>query len=362
MQRRMCLFGVVWFLCVMVIVCATEGSGQGQCDTRVVLGGTDNGDASDQAGSVDSTVSPGRYRFIAGEDSTVVPFAMKAYRLTIAANVNGKGPFRFLLGTGKSGSVVSKKVIDKLKLEPYGSSVVRGSAGNAATRMVKIDSLQIENLVWYPGEFEVVDNSDTSKCVFNGFDGVLGYEFFKSFPVRVSFEWKRVVVFNPTNVALPSPGIPVKIDLTRQMAVKGMTLDNRAIQVAIDLSVAARFAVFKDWIWAKEYPLEGGSYDPNYYDCAGIEGYWIDYVKYTNSTLKIDDIVITDSWSDLEKRLTGGRSLESASWMTMGHRLVEAQKRSPVNAIAGVGILERFNLLIDFPNGRIYFDKRQGTK
>ncbi len=361
MQWKMFICGIACLLGVMVIAAEAQEDRPGQCDTRVVLGGTDRNNPAVGDGnptSADSLSQTRKYRFVDDGDSTVVPFRMKDYRLTILADVNGKNTFRFLLGTGKAGCVISKKAADKMKLESFGGSEVRGSAGNAATRLVKIDSLQIDNLVWYPRQFEVVDDDEKSKCIFNGFDGVLGYEFFQSFPVRVSFDWKRVVVFDEAKADPPRPGIPVDIDLRSRVAVREMILDGRALQVVIDLAAAERFALYKDWIWTKKY-YEGKKYEPNQYDCVGIEGYWKVFGVFGKFSLKIGDLEITDSWTTVEERLKKSPDLVSASWMVIGHRLVEAQKQSPANGLVGVGIVENFNLFIDYPNSRMYFDKRK---
>lgn len=303
-----------------------------------------NPDADNDSGN-DQAVLPAQqinYCFIDNQDSSVVQCKFKKNLLTIKVSVNGDGIFRFLLGTGKKGSVISKKAADKLKLEPFGETETRWSAGNAATRNVKIDSVQIGSLVWFPETFEVVDDKKESNSLFGDFDGVLGYDFLKLMPIRVDFNFNRITFYNPHVIDLEKPGIPLEINLDSHQAIGEMTFDGRAIPVLIDLASASDFVIFDDWVWANKY-AERFYFDPEKFVSQGIEGYWRIYLVIRSLTLKFGEI-------QLERHFM------------IGHRLEDAQKACPAKGLIGIGILDAYNLFIDYPEHLIYFDERKSEE
>ncbi len=293
--------------------------------------------------NTDSLSSGGRYRFVDGGDSTVVPYNKKSIYHAIAADVNGKNTFYFLLATGRSGNVISKKAADKLKLEPFGGKQVRGSAGNDSTRYVTIDSLQIGTMVWYPQQFEVVDDAERSECVFDGFDGILGYDFMALIPIRINHAWKQVVLFDRSKASPAKPGVAVDIDLTRRQTMAKAIFADYPIQVVIDFASSAPLVLFYDWIWVKTL-FKGIPFNLNKYECEGIEGFWIAYEAYLKDSLKIGDF-----------------SADSIGFF-IAHRLVEAQKLSPGSAVVGTTYFDNCDVFVDYPNSRIYLEKRKEKK
>lgn len=299
-------------------------------------------DAETISGITDSS-SRDNYRFADGVDSTVARFKLKDYRLIVTAAVNGKNKMKFKLGTGMASSVISKKAAKKLKLDVAGELKVRGSAAHAETRLVDIDSLQIEDLTWYPGQFEVVEDKDVSDSLFGGFDGVLGYDFFELFPVRINFDYKRWVLFDWTKAVPLKPGIAVDIDLKHRRAIKKMTLDGRSLNVRIDMTVIPSLVVLDDWIGSKKYN-DRFHLDPEKFAVLRvIADYKLTHVLKGSPSLEFDGI---------QTRLSP----------FLGRRPRDAQQFCPANAFMGIGFLENYNLFIDYPNNRIYFEERKKKK
>jgi predicted aspartyl protease len=91
--------------------------------------------------------------------------------VVVAAMVNGKGPFRFIVDTGATHSTVSPRLVHALGLQPteVPSIVVNGITGTAQVSAVTLDRLQagdmtfdqlVAPVVWAP--------------VMAGADGILG--------------------------------------------------------------------------------------------------------------------------------------------------------------------------------------------
>jgi predicted aspartyl protease len=110
-------------------------------------------------------------------------------RVVVAAMVNGKGPFRFIVDTGATHSTVTPGLVHALGLQPseVPSIVLNGITGTAQVSAVTIDSLQTGDLtvdqlvapvVWAP--------------VMAGADGILGAAGLNGKSLSVDFERNRV--------------------------------------------------------------------------------------------------------------------------------------------------------------------------
>lgn len=66
-----------------------------------------------------------------------------APRLTVQVKINGQGPYAFLVDTGASGSVISRELVDRLKVIPHARTTIHGLAGAQDADTVLIDSVQV---------------------------------------------------------------------------------------------------------------------------------------------------------------------------------------------------------------------------
>ena len=286
--------------------------------------------------------SQNNYRFDNGVDSTVVRFSSKNNDVIIKAKVNGKKTFRFVLDTGAGYTLLSEKMAKKLDVPLVGEDFILGVPGNARIKYAAIDSIQIGDLAWYPGQIMVITGEYESSAIFDNFDAILGYDFFMEFPMRVNFDWKRLALFDKEKANPPKPGSAVTIDLKRHTAMKDMSLDGRPIRVLIDLGSDGEILLFSNYRWF--YKLaEKYRYDPATHESLGFRGYKPIKMGKADS-LKFDDIFV------------------ACPEIAIAHRQDNIQQRKYIEALLGVGIMKHYNLFIDYPNSLIYFDECKGKK
>jgi Aspartyl protease len=131
-------------------------------------------------------------------------------RVVVAAMVNGKGPFRFIVDTGATHSTVSPSLVQALGLRPseVPSIVLNGITGTAQVSAVTLDSLQAGDLsvdqlvvpvVWAP--------------VMAGADGILGAAGLTGRSLSVDFERNSVRISRGVDMAVR--GEALKIHATR---------------------------------------------------------------------------------------------------------------------------------------------------
>jgi len=111
-------------------------------------------------------------------------------RIWAPVYLNGLGPFRLVLDTGANRSAVIQKVADALGESARTTSTVRvrGVTGSAIVPVVRVDRMDIGDLVLEPAYLPVVPD------VFGGADGVLGNEGLRDKRIVIDFKNDSITV------------------------------------------------------------------------------------------------------------------------------------------------------------------------
>jgi hypothetical protein len=138
--------------------------------------------------------------------------ADRAGRIHAAVEINGQGPFRFILDTGANRSALSPSVVERLHLPPAGeiSLVVHGVTGSAVLPAVHIESLRAGEIVLPPANLPVLPGD-----VFGRADGILGISGLQRASITVDFENDRVVIAPSTGRRPSGDHMVVPVKLTR---------------------------------------------------------------------------------------------------------------------------------------------------
>ena len=103
--------------------------------------------------------------------------------------INGLGPFAFVVDTGASSSVISPRVVSRLKLNPDRSraKLLRGITGSELVPTVPVESITVGEITLSQRELPVVEPR-----VFADADGILGADVFAGGCLYVDFANERV--------------------------------------------------------------------------------------------------------------------------------------------------------------------------
>ncbi|NOY61999.1 MAG: TIGR02281 family clan AA aspartic protease [Gammaproteobacteria bacterium] len=122
---------------------------------------------------------------------TEVPIATTDNIIRLSIALNGYGaPFRFILDTGASYSVITRATADALGISvPSGASTVTLNTANGRTRaaLVTLDSIDLNGAVVYNSEVAILDS-------LGRFDGLLGLTFLRNFNVEIDHERQKLVL------------------------------------------------------------------------------------------------------------------------------------------------------------------------
>jgi predicted aspartyl protease len=161
-----------------------------------------------------------------------------AGRAVARININGQGPFRFIIDTGANRSVISQALATRLGLAHSGEGLVHSIDSETPTKLVNVDSLSFGALRLSSGDTPVLDSPMLADE-----HGLLGVDGMAGRMLHVNFTRQCVEIFeNPAQ--MPMQGwlsVPARMRfgtmLTIQGEIRGVNV-NVLIDTGSDLSLA----------------------------------------------------------------------------------------------------------------------------
>lgn len=163
-----------------------------------------------------------------------LPFEFNANKIYLPVQVNGAGPFWFILDSGASFDALDKDRAVAAGVQTYGGSTVRG----AGEQLVEVTSARGVSLrlggreVAGEGLAVLPLNSLLSNSEGRAVDGLLGHGFFSRFVVEIDYARQRVSLYEPDTYS-PAGGevIPLEIDRDHALVTATVTTaDGRSIR------------------------------------------------------------------------------------------------------------------------------------
>ena len=276
------------------------------------------------------------YGFIRVEDKTVttVPFDGTNDLIVVNVLLNGKGPFRLILDTGASGHAISTEVATALGLKIEGEGVIDvGSKKTAGAGVARIAKMEI-------GEFGLLDQTFfiapfPSSYPFQGF---LGAEVFKRFVVRVDFERSMLTLTSLKNFRYQGGGTIVPLKLYKQSIPQlRCDVDGQKGWLKLDTGYNGTLALFGRFIeehrllkkYAPVMREEGGQ------TLAGKVG---ESPVARVSVLRLGQVELRD--------------------ITTTFFLEKGNSNDAFSGAIGTGILKRFNVILNYHDQKIIFERR----
>ena len=104
--------------------------------------------------------------------STAVPLRAIDQRMSVEVMVNGSGPFRFIVDSGATRTVVSRRLAILLGLPSAGTVTLHSVGGESQVDTVKIDSLALSGLPAQPIVAPVLEEEDLGAAGILGIDAL----------------------------------------------------------------------------------------------------------------------------------------------------------------------------------------------
>lgn len=256
----------------------------------------------------------------------------RAGRIVAPVEINGRGPFRFILDTGANRSAMSEATAKALGLVADEDSKVsvHGITGSAVLPAVKVETFRAGELVFERQRLPVLPSA-----VFGGADGILGIDVLQSARVEVDFDLDTVTIRRSSGARAPAGYLVVRAKLKHgglllvdgkvgKVPVKAIldtgaerSLGNEALREALVLRARdPQEGVATTVIGATPQLAEGTSFVAPAIAVGGA--------RLTNLTVTFSDLHVFKIWSLLdEPALLIGMDLLG----TMQHFVVDYRRR-----------------------------------
>ncbi|MEO8507905.1 MAG: aspartyl protease family protein [Betaproteobacteria bacterium] len=278
------------------------------------------------------------FTFPAGKAFVEVPFEVHNGHLFLKVMVNGRGPVRMLFDTGGS-NVLLPQVLERLGVRSEGALGASGAEGKQDVGMTRIDKIEFGGIVLERQVFATIDLDAFLRRV-EGLDdigGVVGYELFKRFPIKLDFERSRAVFHDPAKFKYAGTGarLPIEFRGTAPQ-VRGRVDD---IDGVFHVDTGSRGSLTLTLPFVEENNLVekyGAKLEAVY--GAGVGGH-VRARLARAKTLQLADVVIPNPMTSLSLQTTG------------------ALADPDVAGNIGFGILRQFNITFDYPGSALYLEK-----
>jgi hypothetical protein len=173
-------------------------------------------------------------------DSTTVPISIVGGRPVIEAYINGDGPFKFVLDTGATHTMVSKDLVDRLRLPESGSVLVGAPNSNQLLRAPqhRVRELRIGDLKFFGVKATAILDQNFRAQI--RADGVVSAQDFRGYLVTLDYRQRQVVV-EPGR--LPEADGQTVFDCVEKFGLSAIELDVMGIKTLFHLDTGSPFYI-----------------------------------------------------------------------------------------------------------------------
>ncbi|XUU61861.1 aspartyl protease family protein [Erythrobacter sp. HA6-11] len=156
-------------------------------------------------------------------------------RLTLPVNIEGVGPFDFMIDTGSQATVVTHEINERLGLQDAGTAIVVGMASRREVNLVELDGLQFGSRTIDGLTAPVLERAHI------GADGIIGLDSLQDMRVLFDFRKKTIAVADATE-KLSSRGFEIIVRARPregQLLITQATVEGVKATVIIDTGAQA---------------------------------------------------------------------------------------------------------------------------
>ncbi len=251
--------------------------------------------------------------------------------ILLPVQVNGRGPFDFILDTGAGTSLLSSDLAKQLDVKVIGSKEGHSAGGKVSVSLAKIDFLAVGGIKLSDVDVGIVDLATIGKTIGAKIDGDLGYNFLKHFRVSIDYRDCEIRLDDPKRVESLSRSAKTEIPIRLASPAKPLILvDVHAngrgpFQFAIDTGTSTT-AIAPEL--AKQLGVESSPVGPGTTGGASVDFSAGSLPSFQLGGAKIDNMAVV-----------------VADFFTMLNAAIGAK----LDGIVGYNFLRNYKVVIDYP-------------
>ncbi|MFL6659075.1 MAG: aspartyl protease family protein [Massilia sp.] len=255
--------------------------------------------------------------------------------LCVKLDLNGQGPFRFILDTG-SANVLSPAAAARLDLVPRSQVLAQGLGdGRANGGVVKVARVEMGPLTQQQQTFFVVELG------YPGIDGLLGYGWLRQCVTRIDWAKQRLTFTPPSRFHYQGTAGSTMLDFTGNTPRVEARIDGQAGWFYLDTG---------DW--------SGVTLNANFARKSGLAG------KYAGG----EEIRYGSIGGEVRAQRSRADMLELGGMRLAHPSLMLSQQSTDLLSAPGLagnlghGVLHRMNIVLDYPGHRAFFEPNEFTE
>jgi hypothetical protein len=272
-----------------------------------------------------------------GKTSTTIPFELRNNHIYLQVKLNGQGPFELLCDTGGA-NIVTPELAKGIGLKYEGTLQGRGVGEKSEdVALTKIQTLQVGEATISNQLFAVFPLSTLANVEGQPMHGLIGYEVFKRFVVKIDYENSRLTLMMPSSFSYSGSGMAVPFKFNGHVPQVEGEID--AIPGKFDIDTGGRTSLTILAPFAEKHNLKA-RYGAKVEAVVGwgIGGPARGLVTRAK-ILKLGSIAIENPVTELSLQTKGA--------------FIDPYVAGNV----GAGVLKRFNIIFDYTRQQLIFER-----
>ncbi len=271
-----------------------------------------------------------------GKTSTTVPFELINNHIYVQVKLNGKGPFRMLCDTGGA-NIVTPTLAKELGLKTEGALEGRGVGEKSEDiGLAKMQSLEVGDATVLNQVFAVYPLESFASVEGIEEHGLIGYEVFKRFVVKVDYEHSVLTLMVPSAFTYDGHGTVVKFQFNDHIPQVEGEIDGVPGKFDIDTGSRSSIDLLKPFAEKHDLKTHYGA------KVEAVTGWGVGGAARSLVTrakvLRLGAVEVSNPVTELSLQQKGAFS-------------------SPyVAGNVGAGVLKRFNITFDYRHQRLIFE------
>ncbi len=283
---------------------------------------------------------PPDFSIAGGKTSTVVPFELINNHIYVQVKLNDKGPFRLLCDTGGA-NIISPEAAKELGLKTEGALQGRGVGEKSEdVGLTKIQTLQLGDATLNNQLFAVFPMESFASVEGVKEQGLIGYEVFKRFIVKVDYEHHNLTLTVPSAFTYQGNGTKIPFVFNAHIPQVDGAIDGLTGKFDIDTGSRSSLDLLKPFVEKHDLVAKYGA------KLEAVTGWGVGGASRSLVTR-----------SKVLQLGTNGASVEVHNPVTELSLQSKGAFTSPYYAgNVGGGVLKRFNITFDYTHQQLIFE------
>jgi len=255
--------------------------------------------------------------------------------LCVGVMLNGRGPFRFMLDSGAALNVITPGTAASLGIKGQGQLLVKGTSNTTSTgSLAPIARTGLGSLTQADQTFAVVDIGHPDV------DGLLGYQWLRQAVMRVDWAARKLTFYDPATYAYRGAAQP------RPLVFHGNVP-----------RIEARIDGHPGWFNLDTGDFAGVTVNPAFARATGLDrAYPTGEVSHYGGIGGAAQALLTQA-----KLLEFGGTRLQGPQLQLSRQTNDLLSAPGLAGNLGYGVLHRFDIVLDYPGKRVYFEPNAQT-